>query len=102
MLIPMIVQKRDPVGSMGNDAALACLSDKPRMVYDYFRQLFAQVTNPPIDSIREEIIMSLGCYIGPEGNLLDTTPAHSHRLFIPHPILSNKEFAAIKELDHRG
>ena len=102
MLIPMIVQKRDPVGSMGNDDALACLSDKPRMVYDYFRQLFAQVTNPPIDSIREEIIMSLGCYIGPEGNLLDTTPAHSHRLFIPHPILSNKEFAAIKELDHRG
>ncbi len=102
MLIPMIVQKRDPIGSMGNDAALACLSDKPRMVYDYFRQLFAQVTNPPIDSIREEIIMSLGCYIGPEANLLDTTPANSHRLFIPHPILSNKEFAAIKELDHRG
>ena len=58
---------------MGNDAALACLSDQPRMPYDYFKQLFAQVTNPPIDSIREEIIMSLECYIGPERNLLETT-----------------------------
>ena len=58
-------RSRDPVGSMGNDCALACLSDKPRMIYDYFKQLFAQVTNPPIDSIREEVIMSLECYIGP-------------------------------------
>ena len=71
MLAPMIVQQRDPVGSMGNDAALACLSDQPRLTYDYFKQLFAQVTNPAIDSIREEIIMSLECYIGPERNLLE-------------------------------
>ena len=56
---------------MGNDSALAVLSDQPRMLYDYFKQLFAQVTNPPIDSIREEVIMSLECYIGPERNLLD-------------------------------
>ncbi len=70
MLRPLVEQLRDPVGSMGNDSALACLSDKPRMIYDYFKQLFAQVTNPAIDSIREEVIMSLECYIGPEHNLL--------------------------------
>jgi glutamate synthase (NADPH/NADH) large chain len=99
MLLPMIRQKRDPVGSMGNDSALACLSDQPRMLYDYFKQLFAQVTNPAIDSIREEIIMSLECYIGPEGNLLDTTEAHAHRLLVPHPILTNEELAALKHIE---
>ncbi|MEX2213601.1 MAG: glutamate synthase large subunit [Phycisphaeraceae bacterium] len=102
MLVPMVVEKRDPVGSMGNDAALACLSDQPRMLYDYFKQLFAQVTNPPIDSIREEVIMSLECYIGPEQNLLETTPEHAHRLMNPHPILTNEELAALKAMDHRG
>lgn len=102
MLMPLIRDKRDPVGSMGNDSALACLSDKSRMLYDYFKQLFAQVTNPAIDSIREEIIMSLECYIGPEKNLLDATPEHCHRLLIPHPVLSNEELAAIKHMDHRG
>jgi glutamate synthase (NADPH/NADH) large chain len=102
MLLPMIREKRDPIGSMGNDSALACLSDKPRLVYDYFKQLFAQVTNPAIDSIREEIIMSLECYIGPEGNLLQTTERHAHRLRVPHPILNNYELAALKDLDHRG
>jgi len=102
MLLPMIREARDPVGSMGNDSALACLSDKPRMLYDYFKQLFAQVTNPAIDSIREEIIMSLECYIGPERNLLDTTPEHCHRLLVPHPILSNEQLAALKHLNHRG
>ena len=91
MLIPLIHEKRDPVGSMGNDSALACLSDQPRMIYDYFKQLFAQVTNPAIDSIREEVIMSLECYIGPEKNLLETTDAHCHRLLVPHPILTNEE-----------
>ncbi|HEY5622531.1 MAG TPA: glutamate synthase central domain-containing protein, partial [Gammaproteobacteria bacterium] len=102
MLKPLIDQLRDPVGSMGNDSALACLSDQPRMLYDYFKQLFAQVTNPPIDSIREEIIMSLECYIGPERNLLDTSERHCHRLRLRHPILTNTETAAIKEMDHRG
>ena len=99
MLKPMIVQKRDPVGSMGNDAALAVLSDNPRMIYDYFKQLFAQVTNPAIDSIREEMIMSLETYIGPEGNLLETTEQHAHRLLVPHPILTNEQLAAIKHID---
>ena len=102
MLMPMLREARDPIGSMGNDAALACLSDKPRLSYEYFKQLFAQVTNPPIDSIREDIIMSLECYIGPEGNLLDTTEEQSHRLCVPHPILTNEELAAVKNLDHRG
>jgi len=102
MLRPMIEEKRDPVGSMGNDSALAVLSDQPRLTYDYFKQLFAQVTNPPIDSIREEVIMAVECYIGPEANLLDTTPEHAHRLRIPHPILTNEEVTALKTIDERG
>ncbi len=102
MLRPLVEQLRDPVGSMGNDSALACLSDKPRMIYDYFKQLFAQVTNPAIDSIREEVIMSLECYIGPEQNLLDATPAHCHRLLVEHPILTNEEVAALKHIHHDG
>ncbi|MGB8330733.1 MAG: glutamate synthase large subunit [Polyangiales bacterium] len=102
MLRPMIVEKRDPVGSMGNDSALAVLSDQPRLAYDYFKQLFAQVTNPPIDSIREEVIMAVECYIGPERNLLTTTPEHANRLRVPHPILTNEEVNALKTLDERG
>ncbi len=101
MLLPLLKAKKDPIGSMGNDAALACLSDQPRLVYDYFKQLFAQVTNPAIDSIREEVIMSLECYIGPEGNLLDTTERQCHRLRCPHPILTNEEMAALKAMDYR-
>ncbi|MEZ6151959.1 MAG: glutamate synthase large subunit [Pirellulaceae bacterium] len=102
MLLPMIQQARDPVGSMGNDSSLACLSDQPRMLYDYFKQLFAQVTNPAIDSIREEVVMSLECYIGPEQNLLDVTPEHCHRLLVPHPILTNEELAALEHMTKRG
>ncbi|MCC5888698.1 MAG: glutamate synthase large subunit [Gammaproteobacteria bacterium] len=102
MLMPMVRELRDPLGSMGNDSALAVLSDKPRMLYDYFKQLFAQVTNPAIDSIREEVIMGLECYIGPEGNLLETTEAHAHRLWIPHPVLNNDELASLKHINHRG
>ncbi|MEQ8785077.1 MAG: glutamate synthase large subunit [Pirellulaceae bacterium] len=102
MLLPMITEMRDPIGSMGNDSSLACLSDNPRMIYDYFKQLFAQVTNPAIDSIREELIMSLECYIGPEANLLESTAEHCHRLRVPHPILTNEEVAAIKHVDQRG
>ncbi len=102
MLLPMVTEARDPLGSMGNDAALACLSEKSRMIYDYFKQLFAQITNPAIDSIREEVVMSLECFIGPEGNLLETTEEHVHRLKLPHPILSNEELASLKHMDHRG
>jgi glutamate synthase (NADPH/NADH) large chain len=100
MLVPMVQEKRDPIGSMGNDAALAVLSDKPRMIYDYFRQLFAQVTNPAIDSIREEVIMSLETFIGPEGNLLESSEGQCHRLLLPHPLLTNSELASIEEVDH--
>jgi glutamate synthase (NADPH) large chain len=102
MLIPMIQELRDPLGSMGNDAALAVMSSRPRMLYDYFKQRFAQVTNPPIDSIREEVIMALECYIGPEHSLIQATEPHAHRLRIPHPILSNAELATLKHMDHRG
>jgi glutamate synthase (NADPH/NADH) large chain len=102
LLEPMGLLGQEALGSMGNDAALACLSDQPRLLSDYFKQLFAQVTNPPIDSIREEIVMSLECYIGPEGNLLDTTEAQCHRLRIPHPIITNEQLAALKQMDHRG
>lgn len=102
MLLPMVTEARDPLGSMGNDAALACLSEKSRMIYDYFKQLFAQITNPAIDSIREEVVMSLECFIGPEGNLLETTEEHAHRLKLPHPILSNEELASLKSMDYRG
>ena len=102
MLLPLVKELRDPLGSMGNDAALACLSDKPRMIYDYFKQLFAQVTNPAIDSIREEVIMSLECLIGPEGNLLSTKSSNLHRLRLRSPILSNQELMGIKELKEHG
>ncbi len=102
MLLPLVTEARDPLGSMGNDSALACLSDKSRLIYDYFKQLFAQVTNPAIDSIREEVVMSLECFIGPEGNLLETTEAHAHRLHVPHPILSNEELNSLKLMDYRG
>ncbi|MBA57730.1 MAG: glutamate synthase large subunit [Gammaproteobacteria bacterium] len=98
MLLPLVTEARDPLGSMGNDSALACLSEKSRMLYDYFKQLFAQITNPPIDSIREEIVMSLECFIGPEKNLLETSEEHANRLNIPHPIISNAELDSIKEM----
>ena len=101
MLLPLVTEARDPLGSMGNDSALACLSDKSRMIYDYFKQLFAQITNPPIDSIREEVVMSLSCFIGPERNLLETTEEHVHRLSLPHPILSNDELSSIKNINER-
>ena len=99
MLRPLVREKRDPLGSMGNDAALACLSEKPRLVYDYFKQLFAQVTNPAVDSIRESIILSLECYIGPEGNLLEPRERNARRLRIVHPILTNEELHRIRHID---
>jgi len=87
---------------MGNDAALAVMSSKPRMVFDYFKQLFAQVTNPPIDPIREEMVMSLRCPLGPEGNLLEITPEHCARMVCDHPILSLSEMQALKDSSYRS
>ena len=102
MLLPLVNELRDPVGSMGNDSALACLSDQSRIIYDYFKQLFAQVTNPAIDSIREEVVMSLRCSIGPEGNILENKAENAHRLVIDHPILTNEETAALRHCNHRN
>jgi glutamate synthase (NADPH/NADH) large chain len=102
LLAPMAANGLEAVGSMGNDAALACLSDQPRMLYDYFKQSFAQVTNPPLDSDKEYIVMSLEAYIGPERNLLEAAPEHCHRLQVQHPILTNDELSKIKEMSHRG
>jgi glutamate synthase (NADPH/NADH) large chain len=102
VLKPMAADGQEPLGSMGNDTPLAVLSEKPRVMYDYFKQLFAQVTNPPIDSIREEIVMSLESYIGPERNLLETTEAHAHRLFLPNPLLTNEQLSALKHIEAKG
>ena len=96
LLGPMAADSKEALGSMGNDAPLACMASQPRLLYEYFRQLFAQVTNPPIDPIREAIVMSLECYIGPQGNLLEMDASQCHRLMLPSPILSIEEFAALK------
>lgn len=99
LLGPMAADSKEALGSMGNDAPLACLAQQPRLLYEYFRQLFAQVTNPPIDPIREAIVMSLECYVGPQGNLLEMGPGQCHRLLLRSPILSLEEFAALKNID---
>ena len=83
---------------MGTDTPLACLSDKPQPLFHYFKQLFAQVTNPPIDPIREEMVMSLTSYIGTERNILDETPEHCHTLKLPHPILTNRDLEKIRRV----
>ena len=95
VVAPMAAQGQEPIGSMGNDAALAVLSNKPRLLFDYFAQLFAQVTNPPIDPLREELVMSLMSFIGRERNLLDETPAHCRMLKLSHPILTPEDMERI-------
>jgi glutamate synthase (NADPH/NADH) len=85
---------------MGNDTPLACLAKQPRLLYDYFRQLFAQVTNPPIDPIREAIVMSLDCYVGPQGNLLEIDPTQCNRLRLQSPVLSLEQFSVIRNIQH--
>ena len=97
---PMAMQGQDPVGSMGTDAALAVLSDRPRMLYDYFKQLFAQVTNPPLDCIREELITQMSITIGPQGNLLEPTPESCRQIMAESPILDNDQMAKLNHLDH--
>ncbi|KAL1955629.1 hypothetical protein VTO42DRAFT_8362 [Malbranchea cinnamomea] len=103
LLGPMAADSKEALGSMGNDAPLACIAQQPRLLYEYFRQLFAQVTNPPIDPIREAIVMSLECYVGPQGNLLEIDASQCHRLHLPSPVLSISEFNALKNitLEHR-
>jgi len=100
LLGPMAADSKEALGSMGNDAPLACLAQQPRLLFEYFRQLFAQVTNPPIDPIREAIVMSLECYIGPQGNLLEMDQSQAARLLLPSPILEIETFNAIKNIHH--
>jgi len=98
---PMAGDGNEPTGSMGDDTPLAVLSTRPRMLYDYFKQLFAQVTNPPIDPIREELVMTLNTYLGREKNLLEETPEHCHRLKVKNPILSNMDLERIRHIRNR-
>ncbi|KAK8086946.1 glutamate synthase [Apiospora phragmitis] len=98
LLAPMASDEKEALGSMGNDAPLACLSNAPRLLSEYFRQLFAQVTNPPIDPIRESIVMSLDCYVGPQGNLLEMDSSQCGRLHLPSPIMSIPEFNSLMNL----
>ena len=102
VLVSTMVAGKEGLGSMGVDTPLAVLSRMPKQPSHYFKQLFAQVTNPPIDPIREEVVMSLVCPVGPEANLLDATEEHAKRLFLPHPVLLPEEMAALKEAPHRG
>src|SRR5262245_56339550 len=99
LMAPMASDGNEAVGSMGNDAALAVLSDRPQLLYNYFKQLFAQVTNPPVDAIREEIIMAMETTIGAEGNLLEPTPRSARQIKLASPILTNEELEKIRRLD---
>ncbi|MCX7725912.1 MAG: glutamate synthase large subunit, partial [Chitinispirillaceae bacterium] len=102
IIIPMAENGQEPVSSMGNDTALAVLSDQPQLFYNYFKQQFAQVTNPPIDPYRESLVMSLMSFIGREGNLLDETPEHCHQLKLPHPVLTNDDMRKLYNIDIEG
>ncbi|XP_067951479.1 uncharacterized protein [Watersipora subatra] len=102
LIAPMIKSKKEALGSMGNDAPLACLSRFAPLIYDYFKQLFAQVTNPPIDPFREKIVMSLACPIGPAGNILEPSAEWAQRLFLDQPILSLSDLEVIKATTYRG
>jgi len=99
---PMAQNSIQPVGSMGTDTPLAILSDKPQLLYNYFKQLFAQVTNPPIDPIREELITSTTLTIGSEGNLVDPKPESCHQLRLPEPILKNSDMEKLRRIDKPG
>jgi glutamate synthase domain-containing protein 2/glutamate synthase domain-containing protein 1/glutamate synthase domain-containing protein 3 len=98
LLGPMGATGAEPIGSMGTDVPLACLSDRPQPLFNYFKQLFAQVTNPPIDPIREELVMSLISYIGTERNILDEAPDNCHTLKLPHPILTNRDLEKLRRV----
>jgi glutamate synthase (ferredoxin) len=102
LLGPMAKQGEEPIGSMGTDTALAVLSERPRLLYDYFKQLFAQVTNPPLDQIREELVTSMESTVGPERNLLAPEPASCRQIVLKDPVLSNEELAKIAHVTLEG
>jgi glutamate synthase (NADPH) large chain len=101
ILAPMAGNGAEPVGSMGTDTPLACLSDKPQSLFNYFKQLFAQVTNPPIDPIREEMVMSLISYIGSERNILEEAPENCHMMKLAHPLLTNRDLEKLRRVSNR-
>ncbi|MEY2590682.1 MAG: glutamate synthase large chain, partial [Acidimicrobiaceae bacterium] len=102
LLAPMAKNGYEPIGSMGTDTPVAVLSERPRLLFDYFQQLFAQVTNPPLDAIREELVTSLGSTVGPEGNLLDPGPASCRQIVLPFPIVSNADLAKLLYINEDG
>ena len=102
LLSPMARAGAEPIGSMGTDTPVAVLSQRPRLLFDYFAQLFAQVTNPPLDAIREELVTSLGTAIGPDQNLLTATPAHCRQVVLDFPVIDNDELAKIQQVNRDG
>src|SRR5690349_10531334 len=102
LLTPMANNPAEPIGSMGTDTPIAVLSDRPRLLFDYFAQLFAQVTNPPLDAIREELVTSLNGSIGPEANLLDPGPASCRQVVLPFPVITNDELVKIRHINRDG
>jgi glutamate synthase (NADPH/NADH) large chain len=102
LVAPMAETGYEPIGSMGTDTPIAVLSDRARLLYDYFQQLFAQVTNPPLDAIREELVTSLASTIGPERNLLAPEPASCNQIVMPRPVLTNEELAKLLYINEDG
>src|SRR5215813_12507513 len=102
LLAPMATNGEEAIGSMGTDAALAVLSDKPRLLYDYFAQVFAQVTNPPLDAIREELVTTMGSTVGPEGNLLEPRPESCRQIKIEYPVIDNNQTAKLRHVYEPG
>jgi glutamate synthase (NADPH/NADH) large chain len=99
IIAPMAIDGKEPIGSMGTDTPLAILSDQPQHLTSYFKQLFAQVTNPPIDPIRERLVMSLATFVGNNGNLLNEEPLAAHSVALKHPVLNNHELEKIRSID---
>ncbi|HEV7625474.1 MAG TPA: glutamate synthase large subunit [Streptomyces sp.] len=102
LLAPMAKSAAEPIGSMGTDSPIAALSDRPRLIFDYFTQLFAQVTNPPLDAIREELVTSLNSSLGPQGNLLEPTAASCRSVTLPFPVIDNDELAKLIHINADG
>ena len=102
ILAPMARAGAEPIGSMGTDTPVAVLSGRPRLMFDYFTQLFAQVTNPPLDAIREELVTSLGTITGPEQNLLHPIPASCRQIVLPYPVISDSDLAKIVHINDEG
>ena len=102
LLEPMAVTGGEPTGSMGNDAALAVLSNRPQLLFTYFKQLFAQVSNPPLDAIREELVTSVSINLGAQRNLFEETPLHARQLRLPSPVLTEQDLEKIKAVDRPG